>query len=74
MPQNPEPESKRIFWQSLCTCLLDNSARQLSSHKHSKGDQPNIQFTLIYINDLPNSLRGAVPRVFADDTNLTLST
>ena len=28
---------------------------------------------LIYINDLPNSLRGAVPRMFADDTNLTLS-
>ena len=28
---------------------------------------------LIYINDLPNSLRGAVPRMFADDTNLSLS-
>ena len=28
---------------------------------------------LIYINDLLNSLRGAVPRMFADDTNLTLS-
>ena len=28
---------------------------------------------LIYINDLPNSLWGAVPRMFADDTNLTLS-
>ena len=28
---------------------------------------------LIYINDLPNSLRGAVPRMFADDTNLALS-
>ena len=28
---------------------------------------------LIYINDLPNSLRGTVPRMFADDTNLTLS-
>ena len=28
---------------------------------------------LIYINDLPNSLQNAVPRVFADDTNLTLS-
>ena len=28
---------------------------------------------LIYINDLPNSLQGAVPRMFADDTNLTLS-
>ena len=28
---------------------------------------------LIYSNDLPNSLRGAVPRMFADDTNLTLS-
>ena len=27
----------------------------------------------IYINDLPNSLRDAVPRMFADDTNLTLS-
>ena len=25
------------------------------------------------INDLPNSLRGAIPRMFADDTNLTLS-
>ena len=31
---------------------------------------------LIYINhtDLPNSLRGTVPRMFADDTNLLLST
>ena len=28
---------------------------------------------LIYINDLPNSLQEAVPRMFADDTNLTLS-
>ena len=28
---------------------------------------------LIYINDLSNSLRDAVPRMFADDTNLTLS-
>ena len=28
---------------------------------------------LTYINDLRNSLRGAVPRMFADDTNLTLS-
>ena len=28
---------------------------------------------LIHINDLPNSLRGTVPRMFADDTNLTLS-
>ena len=28
---------------------------------------------LIYINDLPNSLRGSVSRTFADDTNLTLS-
>ena len=27
---------------------------------------------LIYIIDLPNSLRDAVPRMFADDTNLTL--
>ena len=26
---------------------------------------------LIYINDLPNSLRGAVPIMFADGTNLT---
>jgi len=28
---------------------------------------------LIYIDDLPNSLQNAVPRMFADDTNLTLS-
>ena len=28
---------------------------------------------LIYINGLPNSLRGAVPRMFADHKNLTLS-
>jgi len=28
---------------------------------------------LIYINDLPNSLQNAVPRMFADETNLTLS-
>ena len=28
---------------------------------------------LIYINDLPNSLQNAVPRMFVDDTNLTLS-
>ena len=28
---------------------------------------------LLYINDLPNSLQNAAPRMFADDTNLTLS-
>ena len=28
---------------------------------------------LIYINDLPNSLQNAVPRMFADDINRTLS-
>ena len=28
---------------------------------------------LIYINDLPNSLQNAVPRMFAENTNLTLS-
>ena len=28
---------------------------------------------LIYINDLPKSLQNAVPRMFVDDTNLTLS-
>ena len=32
-----------------------------------------VPLFLFYINDLPNSLRGAVPRMFADDTNLTLS-
>jgi len=29
---------------------------------------------LKYINDLPNCLRDAAPRMFADDTNITLST
>jgi len=28
---------------------------------------------LIYIKNLPNSLQNVVPRMFADDTNLTLS-
>ena len=28
---------------------------------------------LIYINDLPNSLQNAVPRMFADDTNCNLT-
>ena len=28
---------------------------------------------LIYINDLPNCLLAATPRMFADDTNITLS-
>ena len=28
---------------------------------------------LIYINDLPKCLRTAAPRIFADDTNITLS-
>ena len=28
---------------------------------------------LMYINDLPNCLRDAAPRIFADDTNITLS-
>ena len=28
---------------------------------------------LMYINDLPNCLRDAKPRMFADDTNITLS-
>ena len=27
----------------------------------------------MYINDLPNCLREAAPRMFADDTNITLS-
>ena len=27
---------------------------------------------LMYINDLPNCLRDAAPRMFADDTNITL--
>ena len=27
----------------------------------------------MYINDLPNCLRDAAPRMFADDTNITLS-
>ena len=27
----------------------------------------------MYINDLPNCLRDAAPRIFADDTNITLS-
>ena len=31
-------------------------------------------FFLMYINDLPNCLRYAAPRMFADDTNITLST
>jgi hypothetical protein len=26
---------------------------------------------IIYINDLPNCLKHATPRIFADDTNLT---
>ena len=30
-------------------------------------------FFLMYINDLPNCLRDAAPRMFADDTNKTLS-
>ena len=30
-------------------------------------------FFLMYINDLPNCLRDAAPRMFADDTNITLS-
>ncbi|PFX17605.1 hypothetical protein AWC38_SpisGene18061 [Stylophora pistillata] len=29
--------------------------------------------SLMYINDLPNSLRDAAPRMFADDTSITLS-
>ena len=28
---------------------------------------------LIYINDLPNCLKFSVPRMFADDTNITVS-
>jgi len=28
---------------------------------------------LTYINDLPNCLRAAAPRIFADGTNITLS-
>ena len=32
-----------------------------------------VLVSLIYINNLPNSLQDIVPRMFADDTNLTLS-
>jgi hypothetical protein len=32
-----------------------------------------LKFFLVYINDLPQCLNRATPRLFADDTNLTVS-
>ena len=37
------------------------------------GQHPGSFAFLMYINDLPNCLRDAAPRMFANDTNITLS-
>ena len=49
-----------------------STARILSCDLLQGGKLGPLLF-LIYIDDLPNSLRGSVPRMFPDDTNLTLS-
>ena len=49
-----------------------STARILSCDLLQGGKLGPLLF-LIYINDLPNSLRGTVPRMFPDDTNVTLS-
>ena len=66
-----------LSYLSARTQRCNVSGKLSSAHTLSCGvPQGSILGPLLflsYINDLPNSLRGAVPRMFADDTNLTLS-
>ena len=47
---------------------LSTAASYVPQSKH-----PGSLAFLMYINDPPNCLRFAAPRIFADDTNITLS-
>ena len=52
MLQNPDPESKRIFWQPLCTCFilmredLERQAAFLVLSAFEADDQPYQPWTL----------------------------
>ena len=55
--------------------VIDNLSSQCqhSYLRGTTGQYPGTLAFLMYINDLPNCLRDAAPRMFADDINITLS-
>ena len=63
----------KLFSSYLSGQRCNVSGKLSSARTLSCGVPQGPLLFLIYINDLPNSLQGAVPRMFADDTNLTLS-